>query len=103
MSAARPPEGTQPPPLAEGRGAAREAGNPGGGDPVSTEPFDPAPPQHGPRANPMVDRQRRKEELRTWAFLTFVMAPVLAVAIVVGYGLLVWIFQLFSGPPTYGG
>ncbi|HZN46332.1 MAG TPA: periplasmic nitrate reductase, NapE protein [Ramlibacter sp.] len=51
----------------------------------------------------MVDRQRRKEELRTWAFLTFVMAPVLAVAIVVGYGFLVWIFQLFSGPPTYGG
>ena len=43
---------------------------------MSTEPFDPAPPQHGPRANPMVDRQRRKEELRTWAFLTFVMALV---------------------------
>ena len=85
MSAARPPEGAQPPPIA------------------GTDPLDPAPPQHAPRAAPVVDRQRRKEELRTWAFLTFVMAPVLAVAIVVGYGFLVWIFQLFSGPPTYGG
>ena len=70
---------------------------------MSADPLASAPPQHAPRAHPVVDRQRRKEELRTWVFLTFVMAPLLAVGIVVGYGFLVWIFQLFSGPPTYGG
>jgi nitrate reductase NapE len=85
MSTVRPPEGAQPPPVA------------------GSDRPEPAPPQHVPRATLVVDRQRRKEELRTWAFLTFVMAPVLAVAIVTGYGFLVWIFQLFSGPPTYGG
>ena len=35
MSAARPPEGAQPPPLAEGGGAGRAADNPGGGYPTS--------------------------------------------------------------------
>lgn len=44
-------------------------------------------------------RQRKKEEFRTWFFLTFVMAPVLAVAIVSAYGFAVWIWQLFVGPP----
>ena len=44
-------------------------------------------------------RRRRKEEFRTWFFLTFVMAPVLAVAIVSAYGFAVWIYQLFVGPP----
>ena len=45
--------------------------------------------------------QRRTEEWRTWVFLTFVMAPVAAVAVVSGFGFAVWIFQLFVGPPTY--
>jgi len=45
--------------------------------------------------------QRRTEEWRTWLFLTVVFAPVLAVAIVGGYGLAVWILQLLTGPPTY--
>ena len=44
---------------------------------------------------------RRKEEFRTWFFLTFVMAPVLAVIVVAGWGFLVWIYQLFTGPPTH--
>lgn len=47
------------------------------------------------------DQQRRTEEWRTWVFLTVVLAPALAVAIVSSYGLVVWIWQLFSGPPTY--
>jgi nitrate reductase NapE len=58
--------------------------------------------EHAPRAAVMADRQRRKEEFRTWFFLTFVMAPVLAVMVVAGYGFLVWIFQMIAGPPTYG-
>jgi len=41
----------------------------------------------------------RKHELRVFLFLTVVLAPLLAVAIVGGYGFLVWIFQMFAGPP----
>jgi len=29
-----------------------------------------------------------------------VMAPVLAVIVVAGYGFAVWIYQLFAGPPA---
>lgn len=43
---------------------------------------------------------RKTEEFRTWFFLTFVMAPVLAVIIVSGYGFLVWIYQMIAGPPS---
>nr|WP_297357845.1 periplasmic nitrate reductase, NapE protein [uncultured Caldimonas sp.] len=39
----------------------------------------------------------RQEELRTFLFLTVVMAPVLAIAIVGGYGFLVWMYQLITG------
>ncbi len=39
-------------------------------------------------------KQRRTEEWRTWLFLTVVMAPMLAVGIVSGYGFAVWMFQL---------
>jgi nitrate reductase NapE len=37
--------------------------------------------------------QRKKEEFRSWLFLTVVMAPVLAVLIVSGYGFVVWMLQ----------
>jgi nitrate reductase NapE len=45
-------------------------------------------------------KQRKTEEWRTWVFLTIVLAPVLAVAVVSGYGFIVWMYQLFAGPPT---
>ena len=41
----------------------------------------------------------RQEELRSFLFFTVVMAPVLAVMIVGGYGFLVWMVQLVAGPP----
>lgn len=41
----------------------------------------------------------RSEERRSLVFLSVVMAPVLAVMIVGGYGFLVWMYQLFAGPP----
>ena len=41
----------------------------------------------------------RKAELRSFLFLTVVMAPVLSVMIVGGYGFLVWMYQLVNGPP----
>ena len=44
-------------------------------------------------------KQRKTEEFRTWLFLTAVLAPVLAVAIVSGYGFLVWMWQILGGPP----
>jgi periplasmic nitrate reductase NapE len=44
---------------------------------------------------------KKTEEWRTWVFLTVVLAPLLAVAIVGSYGLAVWIYQMFAGPPTY--
>ena len=45
------------------------------------------------------DRLRKTEEFRTWFFLTFVMAPLLAVVTVAGFGFIVWMYQLFVGPP----
>jgi nitrate reductase NapE len=38
-------------------------------------------------------KQRRREEFRSWLFLTVIMAPVLAVLIVSGYGFVVWMLQ----------
>jgi nitrate reductase NapE len=47
-------------------------------------------------------QQRRKEEFRSWVFLAVVMAPVLAVLTVSGYGFIVWMWQTFvGGPPQY--
>jgi periplasmic nitrate reductase NapE len=41
----------------------------------------------------------KAQETRGFLFLTAVMAPALAVAVVIGYGFLVWMYQLFAGPP----
>lgn len=43
--------------------------------------------------------RRRSRELWTFLFLTVVLWPVVAVMFVGGYGLTVWIYQLFAGPP----
>jgi nitrate reductase NapE len=47
-----------------------------------------------------LDGSRRRRELLVFLFLTVVLAPVLAVAIVGGYGFAVWMYQMVSGPPT---
>ena len=41
----------------------------------------------------------RRDELRTFIFLTVVLAPVLAVVCVGGFGFLIWMSQLVLGPP----
>lgn len=41
----------------------------------------------------------RREELRSFLFLAVVTVPVLAVLSVAGYGFVVWIYQMFAGPP----
>ena len=40
------------------------------------------------------EKLRKTEEFRTWVFFTIVLAPVLAVAIVSGWGFVVWIVIL---------
>ncbi|MDF3011280.1 MAG: napE [Burkholderiales bacterium] len=46
-----------------------------------------------------MSEMQKKEEFRTWLFLTAVLAPVLAVLVVSGYGFVVWISQIIGGPP----
>lgn len=41
----------------------------------------------------------RAEERKVFIFLAIFLAPILAVAIVGGYGFLVWMSQLIYGPP----
>jgi nitrate reductase NapE len=41
----------------------------------------------------------KAQELRSFLFLAVVMAPVLAVIFVSGYGFIVWMYQLIAGPP----
>ena len=42
----------------------------------------------------------KTSELKAFLFLTVVMAPLLAGVVIGTYGLLVWIYQMFMGPPT---
>lgn len=42
----------------------------------------------------------KHSEFKAFLFLTVVMAPVLAGVVIGAYGLAVWIYQLFMGPPT---
>ena len=44
----------------------------------------------------------RTRELKAFLLLTVVAAPVISVLVVSGYGFLVWVYQLFAGPPTGG-
>ena len=41
----------------------------------------------------------KPQELRAFLALSVVLAPVLAFAVVAGYGFLVWMVQLVAGPP----
>jgi nitrate reductase NapE len=41
----------------------------------------------------------KRSELAVFAFLAIVLAPILSVLIVGGYGFLVWIWQMIHGPP----
>jgi periplasmic nitrate reductase NapE len=41
----------------------------------------------------------RRFESAVFAFLAFILAPVLAVFIVAGFGFLVWIWQMIHGRP----
>ena len=47
----------------------------------------------------VVPAENRSRETRVFLFLTVVLAPMLAVAVVGSYGLLIWLYQMFMGPP----
>lgn len=42
----------------------------------------------------------KKRELMAFFLLAFVLAPILAVIIVAGYGFCVWMYQIVMGPPS---
>ena len=42
----------------------------------------------------------KRRELAVFIFLTFIVAPILAVLTVAGYGFMVWIYQMIAGPPS---
>jgi nitrate reductase NapE len=42
----------------------------------------------------------KRRELVVFLFLTLVLAPVIAVLVVAGYGFLVWMYQIVAGPPS---
>lgn len=60
------------------------------------------PPAAGSTLQPPSElhRSTRTEELRSFLFFTVVMAPLLAVVGVGGFGFLVWMYQLIAGPPA---
>jgi len=65
------------------------------------------PLTHTMRASPRRAEQTRTmytkaQELRGFLILTVFMAPALTFLLVAGYGFLVWMFQLVSGPPHGG-
>jgi nitrate reductase NapE len=44
-------------------------------------------------------RQKRRRELLTFVVLAFGIWPLVAVAVVGGYGFTVWMYQIVNGPP----
>lgn len=46
------------------------------------------------------DTAIKRRERTAFLLLTAVLFPLLTVMIVAGYGFLVWIWQMFNGPPT---
>jgi nitrate reductase NapE len=45
------------------------------------------------------DRAGRRDEIVTFFLLTFVIAPAVTIGIVGSFGLCIWLYQLFAGPP----
>lgn len=44
-------------------------------------------------------RAQKRRELLMFVFLAIVIWPFIAVAVVGGFGFLVWMYQLIAGPP----
>ena len=44
----------------------------------------------------------KMQELRSFLFLTVVMAPAVTVIFIASYGFVIWMYQIIAGPPTGG-
>lgn len=44
-------------------------------------------------------RSDKKHELRVFLFLTVVLFPALSIALMGGYGFVIWMTQIIYGPP----
>ena len=44
----------------------------------------------------------RRAELALFVVLAFVLVPVASIAVVGGYGFMVWMYQMWAGPPGPG-
>ncbi|MCG6657290.1 periplasmic nitrate reductase, NapE protein [Halomonas campisalis] len=47
----------------------------------------------------MAPETRKKQELKLFLFIAVLLFPLLAIAVVGGFGFAVWIYQMFAGPP----
>lgn len=47
----------------------------------------------------VTDNEQRRKEWRLFIFIIVFLFPILSVAIVGGYGFIIWMYQLFVGPP----
>lgn len=47
----------------------------------------------------MTNEPTRGDEVRAFLWLTAVVVPTAAVMLVGAYGLAVWVYQMFAGPP----
>jgi len=43
----------------------------------------------------------KKQELTLFLLLTVVVAPVISLSVIGGYGLFIWLSQIIGGPPTH--
>lgn len=48
-------------------------------------------------ASDQVEPSTKQEEWRSFLFLTAVMAPLVTVGVVAGWGFVVWMYQLLTG------
>ncbi len=46
-----------------------------------------------------MQEKQRLRELKAFLFLTVVLGPAIAIALVGGYGFINWFYQLLAGPP----
>ncbi|KAA0578551.1 periplasmic nitrate reductase, NapE protein [Azospirillum sp. B21] len=58
-----------------------------------------ADPHLSPEAVPAVDPGIRRREIAMFLLLAVFIWPVLSIAVVGGYGFIVWMSQLILGPP----
>jgi nitrate reductase NapE len=70
---------------------------------MSVDPkLSPGGPENAARAHaeaPEAPAQTRRREGAMFLLLAIVVWPFIAVGVVAGWGLLVWIYHMFTGPP----